>query len=148
MQKRFIELVSQLIAQAELDCSFSPDDYAVRIPLSQISFNIGYFENQNTIIFQSAVGVLPEKNREPLLIELLNMNSKLGEFGGAGFGVDDDTVTLQSIIGIEDLSEEAFNNHALAFIEALSAAVVGFEEIMVRAANQTIGMPEFHAITI
>ncbi|MBQ3613724.1 MAG: type III secretion system chaperone, partial [Bacteroidales bacterium] len=63
------------------------------------------------------------------------MNSLFKGSNGATFGIEDDTVTLQSIIYMEALTQEAFTVQAVTFLEALATALEGFEAVVERSVN-------------
>ena len=139
MQKRFLELVTAFLAEASIECPVVPDEKIVTVPLGDFSFNIGLFESRSAIVMQGAAGIVPASGREAFYAELLRMNSLFKGTGGASFGIEGDAVTLQSIIHMEGLSQEAFNAQAATFLEALAAALEGFEAISERSAS---GAPE------
>ena len=135
MQKRFLELVTAFLAEANIECPVVPGEKIVTVPLGDFSFNIGLFESRNAIVMQGAAGVLPASGREAFCAELLRMNSLFKGTGGACLGLEGDAVTIQSLICMEDLSQEAFNSQAVTFLEALASALEGFEAIGERAAS-------------
>ena len=135
MQKRFLELVTAFLAEANIECPVVPGELIVTVPLGDFSFNIGLFESRNAIVMQGAAGVVPASGREAFYAELLRMNSLFKGTGGASFGLEGDAVTMQSIIHMEDLSQEAFTAQAATFLEALASALEGFEGIAERAAS-------------
>ena len=135
MQKRFVELVSAFLAEAGIECPVVPGENIVTVPLGDFAFNIGLFESRNAIVMQGAVGVLPASGREAFYAELLRMNSLFRGTGGAAFGLEDDAVTMQSIIHMEAITQEAFNAQALTLLEAMATAMEGFDAIAERAAS-------------
>ena len=139
MQKRFIELVSSFLAEAGIECPVVPGENIVTVPVGDFSFNIGLLESRGAIVMQGAAGVVPASGREAFYAELLRMNSLFKGTNGAAFGLEGDAVTLQSIIHMEGLSQEAFNAQAATFLEALAAALEGFEAIAERAASRAPG---------
>ena len=139
MQKRFIELVSSFLAEAGIECPVVPGENIVTVPVGDFSFNIGLFEAKNAIVMQGVAGIAPASGREAFYAELLRMNSLFKGTHGASFGLEGDAVTLQSIIHMEDLSQEAFTAQAVTFLEALAAALEGFGAIAERASSGTPG---------
>ena len=135
MQNRFLELVTAFLAEAGIECPVVPGEHVVSVPLGDFRFQIGLFEARKAIVMQGAVGVLPASEREAFCAELLRMNSLFRGTNGATFGLEGDTVTLQSIIHMEELSQEAFHAQAVTFLEALASALEGFEGIAERAAS-------------
>ena len=135
MQKRFIELVSSFLAEAGIECPVVPGENIVTVPVGDFSFNIGLFEAKNAIVMQGAVGVVPASGRESFYAELLRMNSLFRGTSGATAGLEGDTVTMQAIMHMEGLTQEAFNAQAVTFLEALAAAMEGFDAIAERAAS-------------
>ena len=135
MQKRFVELVSAFLAEAGIECPVVPGENIVTVPLGDFSFNIGLFESRNAIVMQGAVGILPASGREAFYAELLRMNSLFRGTDGAAFGLEEDAVTMQSIIHMAGLTQESFNTQAVAFLEALAAAMESFDAIAERAAS-------------
>jgi len=135
MQKRFIELVSAFLAEAGIECPVVPGENIVTVPVGDFSFNIGLFEAKNAIVMQGAAGIVPSSGREAFYAELLRMNSLFKGSNGATFGLEDDTVTLQAIMHMDGLTQEAFNVQAVTFLEALAAAMESFDAIAERAAS-------------
>ncbi|MBQ9105457.1 MAG: type III secretion system chaperone, partial [Mailhella sp.] len=72
---------------------------------------------------------------ESFYAELLRMNSLFRGTSGATFGLEDDTVTMQAIMHMDGLTQEAFNVQAVTFLEALAAAMESFDAIAERAAS-------------
>lgn len=147
MQKRFLELVTAFLAEANIECPVVPGELIVTVPLGDFSFNIGLFESRNAIVMQGAAGVVPASGREAFYAELLRMNSLFKGTGGASFGLEGDAVTIQSLICMEDLSQEAFNSQAVTFLEALASALESFDAIAERAASGA-SEPEVSALDL
>ncbi len=135
MQKRFVELVSAFLAEAGIECPVVPGENIVTVPVGDFSFNIGLLESRGAIVMQGAAGVVPASGREAFYAELLRMNSLFKGTNGAAFGLEDDTVTMQSFIPMEGLSQEAFTVQAVTFLESLAAALEGFDAIAENAAS-------------
>ena len=135
MQKRFIELVTAFLDESGIECPVIPGENIVAVPLGDFSFNIGLLESRNAIVMQGIAGIVPATGREAFYAELLRMNSLFKGSNGATFGIEDDTVTLQSIICMEALTQEAFAAQAVAFLEALATALEGFEAVVERSVN-------------
>ena len=135
MQKRFIELVTTFLDESGIECPVIPGENVVTVPLGDFSFNIGLLESCNAIIMQGVAGVVPNAGREAFYAELLRMNSLFKGSNGATFGLEDDTVTLQCIIHMEALTQEAFAAQAVTFLEALVTALEGFEAVVERSFN-------------
>lgn len=135
MQKRFIELVSSFLNEAGIECPVVPGDNIVSVPVGDFTFHIGLFEAKNAIVMQGAAGIVPASGREAFFAELLRMNSLFKGSNGAAFGLEDDTVTLQAVMHLEGLTQEAFNAQAVTFLEALATAMEGFDAIAERAAS-------------
>ncbi len=133
MQKRFIELLSAFVAELGIDCPIVPGENTVALPVGSTSINIGLFQDRGAIVMQSTAGVLPSAGREAFALELLRMNSLFRASQGVAYGLEDDAVTVQSIIYMEGLTQEAFTAQAAAFLEALAAALEGFSSIAERA---------------
>ena len=135
MQKRFIELVTAFLDESGIECTVIPGENIVAVPLGDFSFNIGLLEFRNAIVMQGIAGIVPATGREAFYAELLRMNSLFKGSNGATFGIEDDTVTLQSIIYMEALTQEAFTVQAVTFLEALATALEGFETVVERSSN-------------
>ena len=135
MQKRFIELVAAFLDESGIECPVVPGENIVAVPLGDFSFNIGLLESRNAIVMQGIAGIVPATGREAFYAELLRMNSLFKGSNGATFGIEDDTVTLQSIICMEALTQEAFTVQAVTFLEALATALEGFEAVVERSVN-------------
>ena len=135
MQKRFIELVTAFLDESGIECPVIPGENIVAVPLGDFSFNIGLLESRNAIVMQGIAGIVPATGREAFYAELLRMNSLFKGSNGATFGIEDDTVTLQSIIYMEALTQEAFTVQAVTFLEALATALEGFEAVVERSVN-------------
>ncbi len=142
MQKRFIELVTAFLDEAGIQCPIIPGENIVTVPLGDLAINIGLLEAQKAIVMQGVVGISPASGREALYAELLRMNSLFKGSHGATFGLEGDSVTLQSIILMEALTQEAFTAQAVAFLEALAAALEGFETVVEHARNAAPESPE------
>ena len=135
MQKRFIELVTAFLDESGIECPVIPGENIVAVPLGDFSFNIGLLESRNAIVMQGIAGIVPATGREAFYAELLRMNSLFKGSNGATFGIEDDTVTLQSIICMEALTQETFTVQAVTFLEALATALEGFETVVERSSN-------------
>ena len=135
MQKRFIELVTAFLDESGIECPVIPGENIVAVPLGDFSFNIGLLESRNAIVMQGIAGIVPATGREAFYAELLRMNSLFKGSNCATFGIEDDTVTLQSIICMEALTQEAFTVQAVTFLEALATALEGFETVVERSSN-------------
>ena len=135
MQKRFIELVTAFLDESGIECPVIPGENIVAVPLGDFSFNIGLLESRNAIVMQGIAGIVPATGREAFYAELLRMNSLFKGSNGATFGIEDDTVTLQSIICMKALTQEAFTVQAVTFLEALATALEGFETVVERSSN-------------
>lgn len=135
MQKRFLELVSAFLAEANIECPVIPGEHVISIPLGDFHFQIGLFESRNAIVMQGVAGIAPSTGREAFYAELLRMNSLFRGTNGATLGLEGDTVTLQSIIHMEELTQKAFIAQAATFLDALASALEGFEAIAERAAS-------------
>ena len=133
MQKRFIELVTSFLAEAGIDCPIVPGENIVSVPVGELSFSIGLFEDRKAIVFQGIVGVLPSTDRENFCLELLRMNSLFRGTKGATLGLEDDAVTLQSSIviaaGGDMLSQTAFTEQAINFLNAFAFVLQDFSTI-------------------
>ena len=135
MQKRFIELVTAFLDESGIECPVIPGENIFAVPLGDFSFNIGLLESRNAIVMQGIAGIVPATGREAFYAELLRMNSLFKGSNGATFGIEDDTVTLQSILHMEALTQEAFTVQAVTFLEALATALEGFETVVERSSN-------------
>ena len=135
MQKRFIELVTAFLDESGIECPVIPGENIVAVPLGDFSFNIGLLESRNAIVMQGIAGIVPATGREAFYAELLRMNSLFKGSNGATFGIEDDTVTLQSIICMDALTQEAFTVQAVTFLEAFATALEGFETVVERSSN-------------
>lgn len=135
MQKRFIELVAAFLDESGIEYPVIPGENIVAVPLGDFSFNIGLLESRNAIVMQGIAGIVPATGREAFYAELLRMNSLFKGSNGATFGIEDDTVTLQSILHMEALTQEAFTVQAVTFLEALATALEGFETVVERSSN-------------
>ncbi|WP_446424443.1 type III secretion system chaperone [Mailhella sp.] len=135
MQKRFVELVSAFLAEAGIECPVVPGENIVTVPVGDFSFNIGLLESRGAVVMQGAAGVVPPSGREAFYAELLRMNSLFKGTNGAAFGLEDDTVTMQSFIPMEGITQDAFSVQAVTFLEALATAMEGFDAIAERASS-------------
>ena len=131
MQKRFIELVTHFLAEADIDCSFAPDDHVISVPVGDFRFTIGLFESMRAIVLQGIVGVIPATGREAFYAELLRMNSLFKGTHGATFGLEGDTVTLQYNIAIDFVDEASFAAQSAVFLEAVAAMLEDFDSLLV-----------------
>ena len=135
MQKRFLELVTAFLAEANIECPVIPGEHVISVPLGDFRFQIGLFESRNAIVMQGVAGIAPSTGLEAFYAELLRMNSLFRGTNGATLGLEGDAVTLQSIIHMEDLTQEAFIVQAATFLDALASALEGFDDIAERAAT-------------
>ena len=142
MQTRFIELVTAFLAEAGIDIPVTPGENLVSDPLGNLNFHIGLFESRRAVIMQAVAGVLPVADRSAFCEELLRMNSLFRGTQGATFGLEDDAVTLQSFIPMDNISTEAFIEQAVAFLEAWLFVVKHFDEIAARAGHEHDDTPD------
>lgn len=133
MQKRFIELVTAFLNEAGIECPVVPGENFVSVPLGDFSFNIGLLEARRSIVMQGIVGLLPSSGREGFCLELLRMNSLFKGTQGATLGLEDDAVTVQCSILMDELSDASFIAQSVSFLEALAYLMEHFGEVAERA---------------
>ena len=133
VQKRFCELVSAFLRQAEIDCPVVPGENIVTVPMGDLSVRICLLEKLGAAVFQGIVGIVPESDLSAAGAELLRMNSLFRRTGGAAYGLEGDAVTIQSFVLLEGVTEEGFAAQAVCFLEALAEAVESFDQTLERA---------------
>ena len=133
MQKRFVELLTAFLNEAGIECPVVPGENFVSIPLGDFTFYAGLLESRRSIVMQAVVGLLPSSGRDAFCTELLRMNSLFKGTQGATLGLEDDAVTLQCSILLDELSEAAFIAQATAYLEALVHMLEHFGNIAEQA---------------
>lgn len=135
MHNRFIELVSAWLAEAGIEAPIVPSEDMVTVPLGDFSFSIALLKSRKAVVFQAVAGVVPQQGREAFYAELLTKNSLFSGTRGAAIGIDDDAVTVQSFVSMEDLSDAYFSAQAMAFLESLADVMAEMPAIAERAAS-------------
>ena len=135
MHNRFIELVSAWLAEAGIEAPVVPSEDVVTVPLGDFSFSIALLKSRKAVVFQAVAGVVPQQGREAFYAELLKKNSLFAGTKGAALGLDEDAVTVQSFVSMEDLSDAYFSAQAMAFLESLADVVEEMPAMMERASS-------------
>lgn len=107
-----VKLIRELGAAAgvpDLDLS---DDYAAFANEDDFVLNMDYVEDEDVLVFSSAVGFVPEGNRLALYQEMLKANFLWHETAGATLSLDPngELAMLIASVGVAELTLEQFQN--------------------------------------
>lgn len=95
-----------------LDLTMTADGYGCTFSANGMKIRAVLQPGGSMLVLQTAVGVLPEENRETFLVHVLSANNFLSETNGMtlGLNAEAEVVTLQVAWDIHSLTQESFSN--------------------------------------
>lgn len=120
MKEHFIRLLEILRTEYGAELELTEDGLEATIPANGFLLMLSYLKGPEQILVSTAVGPLPQENREDMLLELLNRQYYFQKTAGAALAVDSGRsfVTLQLARHLSTLDEICFPTLVENFLRA------------------------------
>ncbi len=126
MKGRFFTLTTTLAESAGLSCSCQLGDLVTSLYNDDILMHFMLDEDSENAIMQVAVGIVPCHNKGIFFEKLLQWNNLLSQAHGFSYSWhEEDTVTLQGVISMQNTDEEyilsVFTHFVQEYVNSLEA---------------------------